>query len=89
MDGAYNTTGEGGPEPGDPSICGYCATMLAYDHDGERLSLRLATREEIEMWFADPLFVKALYAVRAVLSERQARLQQTSFDHPGPGNQGT
>lgn len=71
MDGALNTTGPGGPEPGDASVCGYCATILVYTYDDERgLGLRLATKDEILEFFTWPEFVQALYAVRALLAER-------------------
>jgi hypothetical protein len=71
MDGAFNTTGEGGPEPGDPSICGYCAEILAYTYDDGRMGLRSATSEEIVKWARIPEFRAARKAVQAIIAMKE------------------
>jgi hypothetical protein len=69
MDAAYNTGGEGGPEPGDPSICGYCAEIMIYQHCPEHgLSLRSATSQEIVKLRRIPEFMAALRAVQAIIA---------------------
>jgi len=70
MDGAYHANGEGGPEPGDPSICGYCAEILFYTHTPEGLALRSATSEEIVELLRDPTFVGVMHAVQAIIAKQ-------------------
>ena len=45
LDGAANTQGTGGPQPGDATVCLYCATILLFDAETR---LRLPAPDELE-----------------------------------------
>jgi hypothetical protein len=50
-----------GPKPGDMGLCGYCATMLVYLHNG---AARLATDEDLAKLPSDRAVIAREYAAR-------------------------
>ena len=63
MDASLAITNDHRPDPGDVSICLYCAGVSLYD-DG--LRLRLPTAAESLELRADPRIQKAIWAVKEV-----------------------
>lgn len=46
LDGASNAdNAERGPQPGDPTVCAYCGTIMEFD---ENLDFRKMTEDEID-----------------------------------------
>jgi hypothetical protein len=68
LDAFTGVTGADLPDPGDPTLCGYCAGILVFNAD-------LTTREPTEDELADVLTSRELriaqQALRQVIADRQ------------------
>lgn len=66
------------PQPGDPTICCYCASLVSYAEDDQGvLTLRLFRRDEINKWKDQPDAWRALMKMREFVESRieLARIQ--------------
>lgn len=68
LSGATNASGSQSPNPGDPTICGYCATWCFFQED---LTLRAATPQERDALLRLPAARRAEKVARMVLSQRK------------------
>jgi hypothetical protein len=68
LDKAMNTTGEGGPEDGDITICINCSHIMAF---GANLELRELTAEEMYDVAGDAEMLKAIRIIKLVRETRK------------------
>lgn len=62
LGGAFNTTGDGAPENGDPTLCCACRALLVFSGSPVN-SLRYPTPDEERTLLADPGVLRAIAAL--------------------------
>lgn len=82
LDGASAADGDEngrGPEPGDPTVCAYCAEMSLFD--GDPLQLRVATADELAELSSDPELARVLAYFRRLRDAGQLQPPPPKVTH--------
>lgn len=69
LDGAMNVDGPNAPDPGDVTVCLYCAGLAVFT---DNLGLRFPTDAELERWTVNPDVTRVRSAVLEVIRRRGA-----------------